>query len=62
MEKDNFQIFVLRQLLFLEIVSSWRLKTNCLYVCALSCGGGQSNQRTFRFGGGDCLRRGVWTF
>ena len=36
-KKDNLQIFtfkknVLRQLLFLEIVSSQRLKTNCVDV------------------------------
>ena len=44
-KKDNLQIFtflknVLRQLLFLEIVSSQRLKTNCVDV---SLGGGRSN-------------------
>ena len=38
MEKDNLQIFtlkknVLRQLLFFEIVSSQRFKTNCLDIC-----------------------------
>ena len=37
-KKDNLQIFafkknVLRQLLFPEIVSSQRLKTNCVDVC-----------------------------
>jgi len=58
-KKDNLQIFtlkknVLRQSLFLEIVSSQRLKTNC---------GGRFNELLRQSGGEGggtaCLRRGI---
>ena len=34
---------VLKQLLFLEIVSVMKINKNCLYVCVQSGGGGRSN-------------------